>query len=160
MKDLADVKIAPIQKTVTVPLPPDRAFALFTTGIGQWWPGATHSLSARDGKSQQKIEVEPKKGGRSWETTHDGRRLPWARITEWEPGRRFVFNWHVGTNEEEATEVVVAFSQAGTGTRVDLTHGGFEQVTGGSEMVNSYQTGWDKVLKTCFGQACQSLITA
>lgn len=158
MKDLDDANLTPIRKTVTVPLTPDQAFDLFTTGMGRWWPGDTHSLSARDGKSPQRLEVEPRRGGQIWETTHDGQRLPWARITQWQPGRQFAFNWYVGTDEEEATQVVVAFSQTETGTRVDLTHSGFDQVTGGAQMATSYRTGWDIVLTTCFGGACQSVM--
>jgi hypothetical protein len=27
-----------VRCTVTLPMPPDRAFALFTEGFGTWWP--------------------------------------------------------------------------------------------------------------------------
>ena len=27
-----------VRRIVTVPVPPDRAFALFTAGFGTWWP--------------------------------------------------------------------------------------------------------------------------
>jgi uncharacterized protein YndB with AHSA1/START domain len=33
----------PIQKTVLVPLPVEKAFQLFTDGIDSWWPFETHS---------------------------------------------------------------------------------------------------------------------
>ena len=31
--------IAPVRYAVTVPLPADRAFTLFTEGFNSWWPG-------------------------------------------------------------------------------------------------------------------------
>ncbi|MBM7068301.1 SRPBCC domain-containing protein [Actibacterium sp. 188UL27-1] len=160
MEDFDTTPTAPIHKTITVPLPPDHAFELFTAGINKWWPGDTHSLSARDGRAPRQLDVDPHQGGRIWETTHDGKRHAWARITDWQPGRRFAFNWHVGQEEEDATHVVVAFSQTKTGTRVDLTHGGFDGVTDGATMMASYQTGWDHVLTACYGTACQGVVTA
>ena len=39
---------APIQKSVTVPLPADAAFDLFTRDIARWWP-AQHTQSAKTG---------------------------------------------------------------------------------------------------------------
>ncbi|MEL6522695.1 MAG: SRPBCC domain-containing protein [Pseudomonadota bacterium] len=153
-------RLPPLQKSVTVPLPRDKAFTLFTNGMGKWWPGESHSLSARDGQTPQKLEVEPHVGGRIWETTHDGRRLPWARITEWEPGQRFGFDWHVGQDEEDATQVLVVFSHSDLGTRVDLTHGGFDRTPAGTEASASYDSGWDLVLNGCFGKACRAFVAA
>ena len=38
--------IDPIEKTLVVPLTPDRAFDLFTNRMASWWPLDKHSLSA------------------------------------------------------------------------------------------------------------------
>ena len=38
--------LAPVEKSVWVPLTPDRAFDLYTRQLDTWWPVATHSLSA------------------------------------------------------------------------------------------------------------------
>ena len=35
-----------VVKTVTVPLPPEAAFSLFTDRIAEWWPLHTHSVAA------------------------------------------------------------------------------------------------------------------
>ena len=51
-----------IVKTVTVPLPPDRAFRLFTQGMSDWWPLDSHSLSARDGAPAASVTVTPGSG--------------------------------------------------------------------------------------------------
>ena len=33
-----------IRKSVTVPLPVEKAFRLFTDGINSWWPFESHSI--------------------------------------------------------------------------------------------------------------------
>ena len=38
------IQPAPVRKSVHVAAPPDRAFEVFTAGIGRWWP-KTHSIS-------------------------------------------------------------------------------------------------------------------
>jgi hypothetical protein len=154
--DLSD-----IHKSIDVPLAPDQAFDLFTHGIATWWPGDTHSISAKDDQSPQDLTIEPQEGGQIWETTHDGTRTPWARITEWAPAERFSFNWHVGRPEDEATFVTVAFSRIDTGTRVDLIHGGFGNlVQNGATMAAGYRSGWDVVLGHCFAGKCRQTVAA
>ncbi len=73
----------PIKKTVTVPLPPDRAFDLFTEGIAGWWPLDSHSLSAQDGGTAKHVEIPPDIGAQVLETRPDGTKAPWgvSRIT-------------------------------------------------------------------------------
>ncbi len=51
---------APVRKTLTVRATPERAFAVFAAGMGQWWP-KSHSL----GKSPlHDVRIEPRAGGR------------------------------------------------------------------------------------------------
>ena len=40
-----------IRKTVTVPLPVEKAFALFTAGIDTWWPYESHSIGGEKTES-------------------------------------------------------------------------------------------------------------
>lgn len=104
----------------------------------------------------QDLTVEPHEGGQIWETTHDGTRTPWARITEWPPPDRFLFNWYVGRSEENATFVTFAFSRIGSGTRVDLVHSQFARISHcGAMMAAGYCSGWDVVLGQCFAGQCQ-----
>lgn len=145
----------PIRKTITVPLSPEDAFRLFTERMGEWWPLDTHSLSAGEGALPRDVTVEPREGGQILETRPDGTTAPWGRITEWRPGARFGVAWHVGREEEEATDLLVVFASEGTGTRVELTHGGFERLgDAATALVANYRTGWDHVLVTCYGRAC------
>jgi hypothetical protein len=119
--------IPPIRKSVTVPLSPEAAFRLFTEGMGGWWPGGTHSVSAGMGGKPHAITVTPGKGGHITEETPDGRKARWATVTAFQPGARFAFQWHVGQDEDEVepTEVEVTFTPVDQGTRVDLVHDGF-----------------------------------
>ena len=77
--------IAPIAETLTVALTPDRAFALFTSGFGTWWPadytyagaaGLTSiSLGMKSGYHCHEIglvQVEPPPRLRIlWQIAHD-----------------------------------------------------------------------------------------
>ncbi len=139
--------VEPVRKSVTVPLRPDAAFRLFTEGMGGWWPGGTHSVSAGRGEKPRGIVVTPGKGGHITEETHDGRRARWATITAYEPGARLAFDWHVGQGEEEATQVEVTFTPVDLGTRVDLVHDGFAARRGEAMAArDSYRAGWEIVL--------------
>jgi hypothetical protein len=40
--------LAPLRKTIAVPLAQSRAFELFTGRFGEWWPLATHSVGLDD----------------------------------------------------------------------------------------------------------------
>ena len=121
----------PIHKSVTVPLSPDEAFALFTDGIDSWWPGITHSVSAKDGNTPRNIRIEPHKGGK----------------IAYDPDAYLSFTWHPGKTEAEATVVSVSFKSTKDGTKVDLTHGGFDILGPLADAVStSYVTGWEMVL--------------
>ena len=148
--------IEPVRKTITVPLPPEAAFDLFTAGMWTWWPGETHSLSAMDKKSRPKhVEIEPRLGGRILETMENGDKHPWATITRWDPGAGFTLNWYVGRDEAEATMVDVTFAADGDGTKLTLVHSGFEILgEGGQKSRDNYNSGWGPVLNDSFSKAC------
>lgn len=150
----------PIRKSVTVPLPCDAAFALFTRDIARWWPGQ-HTQSARTGGIPQNIEIEPHKGGRITEITPQGKRILWGRIIGWEPGKYLSFSWFPGQAESEATVVAVAFTATRDGTRVDLTQGGFDILGDLADAVStSYLRGWALVLGCYHTCAARELVAA
>lgn len=142
-----------IEKTLVVPIGPRDAFELFTAGMSSWWPLESHSLS---GTSEADVTVEPHEGGRIYETLPDGGRADWATITEWVPGARLAFDWYVGRDPSEATQVSVTFLPEGNGTRVALVHDGFDRLAGGESMHGMYQSGWDMVLGARFGGAARA----
>ncbi|MFG5383489.1 SRPBCC family protein [Yoonia sp. R2-816] len=137
----------PINKSVTVPLTPAEAFALFTDGIDKWWPGQTHSVSASQKKTPKKVHFDTHKDGKITELTEDGETHIWGTILAYDPGKYLAFTWFPGKTEDEATVVTVSFQQTETGTQCDLTHGGFDILGDLADAVStSYLTGWDLVL--------------
>ena len=147
---------APLRKQVEVPLSPGAAFDLFTRDMGRWWPGNGRSLPAGGGTLPRGVRVEPFEGGRIIETRTDGSQVPWARVTDWSPGRRFAFDWHVGDPEGEATQVAVVFAPVEGGTLVELTHSGFDRLPAGETMAARYDSGWDRALCSGYGGACRA----
>ena len=152
--------IDPVEKSIFVPLPPARAFSLFTENMSDWWPMETHSISANDhDEVANKVAFEPKVGGRILETCSDGEIRPWATITDWQPGARFVLSWYVGRTPDEATTVDVRFDAEADGTRLRLTHSGFD-VLGekGEQNRKGYDGGWNGVLEDAFLGHCKALV--
>ena len=131
--------IPSIVKTVTVSLAPERAFALFTDGIGRWWPLAEHSVG---GTASQGVRMTPEA---VVETLPDGSTTVWAEVTGWDPPRRFALSWHPGQDAgPDSTDVVVTFEPTGDGTLVTLEHSGWERVPPSRR--ESYDSGWTFVL--------------
>lgn len=138
--------IEAIRKSVTVPLPVEKAFRLFTDGVNSWWPVATHSIGHED---VENVTFDPD-GKRVYERLTDGTEHDWADISAWEPPNRFLLAWRVNP-EKIGTEVEVRFSADGDETRVDLEHRGWEK-RGATERAD-YDGGWDFVLGKYVGAA-------
>jgi uncharacterized protein YndB with AHSA1/START domain len=131
----------PVVRTVTVRRTPEDTFRLFTADIGAWWPMGTHSVFG----ATARVAVE---GSEIVETSAEGERTVWAEIVESSPPHRLVLNWHPGTDPAMPTRVEVAFSPDGEGTRVELTHTGWEALGERAEAARqSYDTGWQSVLE-------------
>ncbi|MDP5084703.1 MAG: SRPBCC family protein [Yoonia sp.] len=141
--------IDPIEKSLTVPLTPAEAFALFTQNIDTWWPKATHSISG----PKARLTFPKHKGEDILEIGEDGERIVWGTLIAYEPGAYLAFTWHPGRTAQEATVVTVTFSETPEGTRCDLTHGGFDILGKTADAVStSYLRGWDMVLG-CYASA-------
>ncbi|MEL7116651.1 MAG: SRPBCC domain-containing protein [Pseudomonadota bacterium] len=148
----------PIIKELTVPLTPERAFRLFTEEMSDWWPLDTHSLSASDGDVARAVKVPDHVGAQVEETKPDGSRVPWGRVTEYDPGAAFGMSWHVGQAEDMASHVRVTFTEAPNGTQVRLIHDVWETMgPQAKETRAGYDTGWDFVLRDRFGAAVKRL---
>lgn len=134
--------IEPVVKSITVDCPVERAFTVFTREIGTWWPTDTHALHAGD---VREVVWEAHAGGEVYEIATGGDRARWATVLRWEPPHRLVIAWQVDP-DRLGTEVEVRFTETPGGTRVDLEHRGFEHVTDGATMRESYDPGWGAVL--------------
>ena len=132
---------APVVRTITVHRTPDDAFRLFTADIGAWWPMETHSVFG----ATARVAVE---GAEIVERSADGERSVWAEIVESSPPRLLVLSWHPGTDPAQPTRVEVTFEPHGEGTRVELTHTGWEAMGERAEAARrSYDEGWLAVLR-------------
>jgi uncharacterized protein YndB with AHSA1/START domain len=134
----------PIVISVDLAMAPAAAFAVFTDRFGEWWPVATHSLS-RDAATSCRLEA--REGGTLDERAPDGTRHVWGEVLAIESGRRLRFSWHPGREPATAQWVEVVFAPAGGGSRVTLTHGGWEALGEiGPLLRQGYVSGWQDVL--------------
>jgi uncharacterized protein YndB with AHSA1/START domain len=144
------IKPAPVRKSVTVDVPLDKAFDVFTAGFGRWWP-ASHSI----GKSAlTNAVIEPKAGGRWYEIGEDGSECDWGEVLAWEPPSRVTLAWRIGADwrydPELLTEVDVRFVALGeNATRVKLEHRLLENIGDAAEAARQTfesERGWSGIL--------------
>lgn len=143
---------AAVRKTCTVPLPVQEAFRLFTDGMDQWWPVATHSITADDptggGSRVRSLRFEGHVGGRVVEVVDDGQEHSWGNVLAWDPPHRFVMSWHPNRAPTAASRVEVRFRATPAGTTVELEHSGWEEFGDrGPQLRDAYERGWDPVLE-------------
>ena len=145
-------QLTPVVKAVEVNCSAEEAFVIFTERIGSWWPyEKTHSVG--EGKVAS-VTMECRLGGRVYETWGDGTTYDWAEITEWEPPARFAMDWSPSAEPRPHTQVEVRFESTSSGTRVALTHTGWERL--GDDAVpirDNYDKGWTPVLDDFVGVA-------
>jgi uncharacterized protein YndB with AHSA1/START domain len=138
-----------VRSSVTVEAPIERAFSVFTEGIGTWWPETHHILEAE----LAEMVFEPRVGGNIYDRGVDGSECRWARILEYDPPRRVVFSWDINTNwqletdHSKTSEVEVTFTAEGEGrTLVELEHRNIDRHGEGWERMREAvgsPGGWD-----------------
>jgi uncharacterized protein YndB with AHSA1/START domain len=114
-----------VQTSIDVDVPIERAFTVFTDGIGTWWPPEHHILQSE----LAEMVFEPRAGGHVYDRGVDGSECRWARVLAYEPPERFVISWDINlqwqieSDPAHTSEVEVRFTSIDTGkTRVDLEH--------------------------------------
>lgn len=144
------VKIAPVRKSIRVNAAQARAFDVFTSGLGRWWP-RDHGIGHRPMKA---AVMETRLGGRWYELAEDGTQANVGRIIVWEPPQRFVMTWDINSQWKPDTtissEVEVRFIADGANaTRVELEHRKFEQMgaEAGESMRKDVDGGWPRLLE-------------
>lgn len=144
----------PIVKRLDLACTPAHAFDVFVNRTARWWPLGSHAVTASEGKPALAVTIEPRVGGAVYETAQDGSRHPWGEVLAFETGREIAFTWHPGGSADQATRVSVAFEDHDGGTRVTLTHSGWEVWAGeATERRGNYDSGWDMVFGQCFAGA-------
>jgi uncharacterized protein YndB with AHSA1/START domain len=144
------VSIAPVRKSIAVKASQARAFEVFTSGLGRWWP-RNHTI----GNPPLKMMVmETRIGGRWYEESEDGSQANMGRILVWEPPLRFVVSWDINSHWKPDTtvssEVEVRFIADGPdATLMELEHRNFERMgaEAGAKMRKDVDGGWPGILE-------------
>jgi uncharacterized protein YndB with AHSA1/START domain len=142
---------APVRKSVRVGAPPQRAFEVFTAGIGRWWP-KTHHIGAAEVDA---LIIEPRVGGRWFERGVDGSECDVGKVLVWEPPSRLVLAWQLTPDwkfdPDLITEVEVRFIADGdNATRVELEHRHLERLGERAESMRQQidaPNGWSGLLQ-------------
>ena len=147
--------IAPVIKSVTVKVSPERAFELFAAHMGRWWP-----VGKTVGKSPHaEIVLEPLAGGRWFERDAEGVETNWGKVLAWEPPMRLLLGWQLDSrysyNPDLLTEVELTFAPAkGGGSIVTLEHRNLERFGDDAEKVaGQISVGWPEFLSEYAGYA-------
>jgi len=119
--------IAPVRHSVSVRATPERAFEMFTSRFGDWWPG--QGIGA---EPLERAILEPGVGGRWYEIGKGGAQCDWGKVLVWSPPRRLVLDWQINaafkSDPSIHTEVEVTFEpQQDGGTLVTLEHRNLER---------------------------------
>jgi uncharacterized protein YndB with AHSA1/START domain len=155
------IRPAPVRKSITVKTDAGRAFDVFTSRIGSWWPHS-HSIGS---SPQKNIVLEPRTGGRWFEIGEDGSECNWGKVLAWEPPSRVLLAWQINGDwkydPDLVTEVEVTFTALAPGlTRVDLEHRNLERFGDKVEPVRNAidsEGGWTQIIKL-YGQAAESAL--
>lgn len=153
--DVAGFAVPPLEKSIHVPCTPARAFQAFTAEIGQWWPLATHSVAEDQARG---VTIEPRAGGRVFETDAAGGESDWGEVLEWAPPHRLVMTWHPGRTSSTGQTIDISFTAEAGGTRVTLLHRGWEKLGAKAAGTReSYDQGWSAVLGGHYADFCRRL---
>jgi uncharacterized protein YndB with AHSA1/START domain len=138
---------------VHVPLSPAEAFRLFTDGIQQWWP--LEEGYSYGGERANEVHLEARVGGRFFERFVDGDEFQVGRVMVCEPPDRLLFTWR-DPDWTAQTEVEVTFTAEGDGTRVSLSHRGFDRLGPDWETIAArWAGGWPRVIGAFAHSAAQ-----
>ena len=144
------IQPAPVRKSVVVRAPRERAFEVFTAGIGRWWP-KTHHIGAAEMQTQV---IEPRLGGRWFERDIDGTECEIGKVLVWDPPEVLVLAWQLTPDWKFdpalVTEVEVRFvSETRNTTRVQLEHRHLERLGDRAEALRQQidsPNGWGALL--------------
>jgi hypothetical protein len=135
---------APIRRSVRVRASQQKAFDVFTAGMGGWWL-KSHSLV---GSPQKDVVIEPRVGGRWYEIGEDGSEMDWGKVAEWAAPERIVLAWQLNAewtyDPDFETTVEVRFTADGDHTIVDFEHRDLDRFGDkAAELRGDYDTGMD-----------------
>lgn len=120
---MSDDRTPEVVRTVTVPLPVDDAFRMFTEQFDRIKPREHNLMPVPVARTV--MEVRP--GGRIMDEAEDGTQCVWGAVIEVDPPSLLRFAWLIGPDWQvqdraNASEVEVRFTADGAGTLVSLRH--------------------------------------
>ena len=142
-----------IRGTISLDVPAERAFSVFTGSIGTWWPRDYHIGQA----DMADVVLEPREGGRWYERGSDGSECDWGRVVAWEPPRRLVITWQINgrwqydPDPAHASEIDVRFTADGPErTTVELEHRLLERLVDSQAIYDAIHSGggWSALLQS------------
>jgi uncharacterized protein YndB with AHSA1/START domain len=138
-----------LRAETTVPVPPERAFALFTTGFAQWWP---REFSWSGAYKLEQVGIDD---GVLYEIGPHGLRWDWGRVLAWAPPRGLTFSWQIGPDRvpipdaDSASEVVVSFTPVADGCRVVVVHRRWDRHgKAGQAYREAFGPAWEQALRS------------
>jgi uncharacterized protein YndB with AHSA1/START domain len=145
--------IPPLTGSVTVEVPIERAFRVFTESMSAWWPAEYHIGTA----DMAEAILEGREGGRWFERGVDGSECDWGRVLLWEPPARLVVTWQINgqwqydPDPARASEIEVRFRPLGPETtNVDLEHRLLDRLVDGDALrkgISEDGGGWGTLLE-------------
>jgi uncharacterized protein YndB with AHSA1/START domain len=148
-----------ISGKITVSVPVEQAFRVFTSSFDSWWPREYHFGQAE----MAEAILEPREGGRWYERGTDGTERDWGRVLVWEPPQRLVVTWQTNglyqydPDPAHASEIEVRFTADGPEqTVVELEHRYLDRLASGDAIRGMIQSGggWVAILEL-FAKAAQ-----
>lgn len=141
----------PVRQSTTVRSDIAHTFDVFVRTIGVWWP-VTPFSSGQD--SVRDVTIEPRPGGRVYETWQDGTVVAWGELLAWDPPHGFTMTWLL---TPAPTEVELSFTVLGPAlTRVAVEHRGWERLSDaelsaacalpGGYYGGAFSIGWETIL--------------
>jgi uncharacterized protein YndB with AHSA1/START domain len=146
---ITEFPVPPVIKAVSVRVAPARAFEFFARDLARWWPLAQFHT----GPDPVDCAIDPRVGGRVFERAADGRETPWGTVLAYEPPDRLAFSWVIGLSAGEEQLIELRFTSEGSGTRVELTHSGWEKLGArAAALRENYDRGWATLIERCFAE--------
>jgi uncharacterized protein YndB with AHSA1/START domain len=134
-----------VRSSIAVEAPIERAFSVFTEGIGSWFPREYNLLDTEIAERT----FEPRAGGRIYDRGTDGSECSWGRVLAYEPPDRVVFSWDISPqwqvegDPEKTSQVDVRFIADGSDrTRVELEHRNLDR----------HGPGWEQLRESVAGE--------
>jgi len=137
-----------------LPIPRAQAFQLVVDQPQTWWFSPFLSED-NEALAITEVGIEPQPGGVCYEMDQNGRRRVWGTVLSIEPPLYIRIAWQVSqlrhpiADPGASSRVMIAFRDAGTATRLEVTHTEFIRHGEGAEKYRSFMAeplGWPKLL--------------